>query len=138
MVTRMLADDAFVMGFGHRVYKNGDPRNLLMKTLAQRLSEADRLRVPKADPNLFTISNFVEQLMLQKVNVHANADFYAASTFHQCGIPSSFFTPVFSIARTSGWAAHVMEQRAAKRLIRPTSVYVGPAVKKFVAVTMRR
>lgn len=93
-----------IMGFGHRVYKNGDPRNAIIKEQSRKLSEQ-----PGGSPMLYAISAHIEQQMLTVKKMHANLDFFAASAYHQCGIPTAFFTPIFVISRTSGWAAHIIE-----------------------------
>jgi len=111
-----------IMGFGHRIYKNGDPRNAVFKDLSHQLSQK-----PGGKPNLFAISNHIERMMEEKKGMYANADFYAASAYHQVGIPTYLFTPLFVIARTSGWIAHIVEQRSQNKIIRPSSAYVGPA-----------
>lgn len=108
------------MGFGHRIYKNGDPRSDIIKTYSKRLSET-----PYGKPQLFKISQRVEEIMLKEKKLFPNLDFYAASVYHQCGIPTKFFTPIFVISRTSGWAAHIIEQRSDNKLIRPKSNYIG-------------
>merc|ERR1712216_334919 len=83
-------------------------------------------------PTLFEISEHVEKLMATEKRMYPNADFYAASAYHQCGIPTGFFTPLFVMSRTAGWVAHVTEQRAANKIIRPESEYVGPEPREFV------
>ncbi|KAL8441682.1 hypothetical protein Emag_006974 [Eimeria magna] len=107
-----------VMGFGHRMYKAGDPRAPLMRGLAETLASAG---LPDSDPQMVQIGAFMEEEMLKRKRMHPNVDFSAAIAYKQCGIPTAFFTPLFAIARTAGWAAHVIEQRAANKLIRPTS-----------------
>lgn len=121
------------MGFGHRVYKNGDPRNGIIKECSRKLSLQ-----PYGAPNLYKISEHIEQVMLKEKKMHANLDFFAASAYHQCGIPTSFFTPIFVIARTSGWAAHIIEQRANNKLIRPSSNYIGPDPRPYVKIDQRQ
>lgn len=125
------------MGFGHRVYKNGDPRNGIIKKCSKKLSELPKSVLPGANPELFAISEHIENVMLNEKKMHANLDFFSASAYYQCGIPIPFYTPIFVIARTSGWAAHIMEQRAADKLIRPKSNYTGPAPRKFVPIDRR-
>ncbi len=87
--------------------------------------------------NLFDISGRIEQIMMQEKGLHLNLDFYSASAYHLCGIPASFFTPLFVIARSSGWAAHVMEQRENNKLIRPLADYTGPATRSYVPIEKR-
>ena len=117
----MLSKKQLIMGFGHRVYKgpNSDPRNL------------------NVNPKLFAISERVEQILAEEKHMYPNADFYAASAYNQCGIPTCLFTPIFVFARTAGWTAHVIEQQRTNKIIRPLSKYVGPAPREFVAIRSR-
>lgn len=120
------------MGFGHRIYKNGDPRNAVFRSLSEALS-----KTPNGKPHLFEISRHIEDLMEKEKKMYPNADFYAASAYHQAGVPTHFFTPLFVVARTSGWVAHVIEQLDGNKIIRPTSAYTGPAKKPFVPIEAR-
>lgn len=120
------------MGFGHRVYKNGDPRNRIIKSLSKQLSQTKY-----GNQNLFMISEYIEQRMLTDKKMHANLDFYSASAYNQLGIPTSLFTPIFVISRTTGWSAHIFEQRANNKLIRPISQYVGPSQRPYVTIQNR-
>jgi 2-methylcitrate synthase len=120
------------MGFGHRIYKNGDPRSDIIKSYSQKLSETKN-----GNPLLYKISEFVEAKMLKDKKMFPNLDFFAASAYHQCGIPTKFFTPIFVISRTSGWTAHIIEQREDNKLIRPKSNYTGPAPLKYVDIKER-
>lgn len=115
-----------IMGFGHRVYKNSDPRSDIIKVWAKKLAEAQH------DTVLYPVSEAIEKVMRDSKKLFPNVDFYAATTYHFCGIPTSLFTPIFVMARTSGWAAHVIEQRADNRLIRPDAEYIGPEPRAFV------
>ena len=128
---QMLEARRLVMGFGHRVYKNGDPRSPIVKQLARQLSEA------VGDTLYFDISERIEELMMREKGMYPNLDFYAAITYHMCGIPMAMFTPLFVIARTSGWTAHVIEQRNDNRLIRPLSEYTGPEPRDYVPIQER-
>mmetsp|Transcript_13170 Transcript_13170/g.48022 ORF Transcript_13170/g.48022 Transcript_13170/m.48022 type:complete len:553 (-) Transcript_13170:84-1742(-) len=121
-----------VMGFGHRIYKGGDPRNAVFKRYSQELSKR-----PNGMPSLFAISERIEDVVADEKRLYPNADFYAASAYAQIGIPTPFFTPLFVIARTSGWTAHVVEQRDSNKIIRPTSLYKGPQPRQFIPVDLR-
>jgi 2-methylcitrate synthase len=95
------------MGFGHRVYKNGDPRNAIIKKCSKNLSESPLNE--NASPTLYKISEHIESMMLKEKKMHANLDFFSASAYYQSGIPINYFTPIFVISRTSGWVAHIIE-----------------------------
>lgn len=120
-----------IMGFGHRIYKNGDPRAKILSQMSQELGK----KVGKA--HLFDMSVKIHNVMENEKNLHPNVDFYSASLYHCMGIPTDLFTPVFAVSRISGWLAHVMEQRKANKLIRPDSVYVGPSERKWQPVSTR-
>lgn len=115
-----------LMGFGHRVYRNGDPRHYIAKKFSEALS-----KTPRGNPILYKVSSHIEQKFVESKKIYPNVDFFAASLYNQMGIPTLFFTPIFVIARATGWAAHVMEQRSANRLIRPKSKYIGPSSRKY-------
>lgn len=127
----MLANKAKIMGFGHRVYKDCDPRSDIIKTWSQKLSQL------KEDSLLYDVSERVEAIMRREKKLFPNLDFYSASAYHYCDIPTPLFTPIFVMSRITGWAAHVFEQRADNRLIRPSSEYTGPAPRSFVAIEDR-
>jgi citrate synthase len=120
-----------IMGIGHRVYKVLDPRAPHLKRMAQILS------AKLGEPKWIQMSERIAALMLEKKNLHANVDFYSATVYYSLGIPTDLFTPIFAIARTSGWTAHVLEQLADNRLIRPQSVYTGPVGLKVTPLEQR-
>jgi citrate synthase len=119
-VEECLAQKKKIMGIGHRVYKTLDPRAPHLKRMAQILSSK------LGEPKWIQMSDRIAALMLEKKHLHANVDFYSATVYYSLGIPTDLFTPIFAIARMSGWTAHILEQLADNRLIRPQSQYVGP------------
>jgi 2-methylcitrate synthase len=130
-VDQMLARKEKIMGFGHAVYKTSDPRNPVIKSWAEKLAAS------AGHSRLFEISAAIEAHMWEKKRLFANLDFYSACAYHCLGVPTSLFTPIFVLARTAGWTAHVIEQRADNRLIRPTADYTGPAKRAFVPIEKR-
>lgn len=127
----MLAKKAKIMGFGHRVYRERDPRSEVIQAWAEKLSKS------ASDGYLYDISVRVHEVMKREKNLFPNADFYHATAYHFMGIPTPLFTPIFVISRTTGWAAHIFEQRADNRIIRPSADYVGPAERKVPAIQDR-
>jgi len=127
----LIATKKLIMGFGHRVYKISDPRSDVIKAWAKKLAEAH------GDERLYPISERIEQVMRREKNLFPNLDFYSASAYHLCGIPTPMFTPLFVVSRITGWAAHIIEQRADNRLIRPNADYVGPDPRPFVPISQR-
>ena len=130
-VKGMLERKDLIMGFGHRVYTTSDPRNSVNKKMSKTLSEG------QADAYLYDVSEAVEKLMWDEKKLFANADFFAATVYHFMGIPTYLFTPIFVCSRVTGWAAHVMEQRANNKLIRPAADYTGPGLQPWVAIEDR-
>ncbi|KTD20102.1 2-methylcitrate synthase [Legionella lansingensis] len=127
----MLSRKEKIMGFGHRVYTTSDPRSDIIKAWSHKLAEARNGML------LFNISERIEAVMRREKKLFPNLDFYSASAYHFCGIPTHLFTPVFVMSRTTGWSAHVFEQRADNRLIRPTSEYTGPERQEFIPIDKR-
>ncbi|HEX6260714.1 MAG TPA: 2-methylcitrate synthase [Woeseiaceae bacterium] len=130
-VRGMLARKQRIMGFGHRVYTTSDPRNAVNKKMSKQLAEES------GDTRLYSISEAIEKVMWDEKKLFANADFFAASVYHFLGIPTYLFTPIFVCSRITGWSAHIMEQRANNKLIRPAADYVGPGLKKWVPLQER-
>ncbi len=129
----MLAGKRRVPGFGHRVYRTEDPRATHLRRMSRDLGDQ------AGRPGWFAISERIEKLMKEETGIDANVDFYSASTYHVLGIPIDLFTPIFVASRVAGWTAHVMEQYANNRLIRPRAEYVGPEYPQaFVPLAERR
>ena len=130
-VLRKLEAKELIMGFGHAVYRRRDPRNAIIKEWSRKLSEL------KQDTLLFEVSDAVERTMKEQKNMFANADFFHASAYNYMGIPTKLFTPIFVMSRITGWSAHVFEQRANNRIIRPSADYTGPAARGYVPIDQR-
>ena len=130
-ILNMLAERQLIMGFGHRVYTISDPRSDIIKGWSQKLSKAG------GDTLLYEVSERIEQVMRREKRLFPNLDFYSASAYHLCGIPTPMFTPIFVMSRITGWAAHVIEQRSDNRLIRPRADYIGPEPTSFVPIEER-
>ncbi|GAA5218843.1 2-methylcitrate synthase [Corallincola platygyrae] len=126
-----LASKEKIMGFGHAVYRTSDPRNAIIKQWSKRLSEEAE------SPRLFDVSERCEQVMWREKELFPNADFFHASAYHYMGIPTKLFTPIFVMSRVAGWAAHVKEQRADNRIIRPSADYTGPEPRSWVPIEQR-
>lgn len=130
-VHRKLAAKELIMGFGHAVYRVRDPRNEIIKGWSRELAGI------KGDTVLYDISEAVERTMKEEKNMFANADFFHASAYNYMGIPTKLFTPIFVMSRITGWCAHVFEQRANNRIIRPGADYIGPAAQDYVPIEQR-
>lgn len=122
---------ARIMGFGHRVYKTEDPRATWLRRLSQQLGEQT------GEPKWFEISQKIEETVMAEKGLYPNVDFYAASVYHALGIPTDLFTPIFACSRVAGWTAHIREQYADNRIIRPDSEYIGPRGNRWVPIEER-
>lgn len=123
-----LAAKEKIMGFGHRVYRTCDPRSDIIQKWSRKLSDE------VGDKRLYSISERIEMIMRREKKLFPNLDFYSATAYHFLGIPTPMFTPIFVCSRVAGWAAHVFEQRADNRLIRPSADYIGPEPRPFVSI----
>ncbi len=121
-----------IMGFGHRVYRNGDPRAKHLQAMSRKLGEL------KGNMKLYEMSVQIEELVTGQKGLKPNVDFYSASCYTMLSIPRDLFTPIFAISRVSGWTAHILEQYGDNRLIRPRAEYVGPTDQHYVPIAERR
>jgi citrate synthase len=130
-IRKALDEKVKIMGFGHRVYKDGDPRAKYLRKMSQRLTEIT------GQPQWYEMSIKIDEIVTAEKGLKPNVDFYSASVYHSLGIPRDLFTPIFAISRMSGWTAHILEQYDNNRLIRPRAEYVGPVDAHYVPVNER-
>ena len=130
-ILELLAEKKKIMGFGHRVYKEMDPRSPIIKEWSRKLAETSNNMLS------YRVSERIEETMRRAKGLYPNLDFYSASVYQLCGIPTEIFTPVFVFARIAGWSAHIIEQRSLNRIFRPIAEYTGPEPRIYVPLEER-
>ena len=131
-IMNKLANKEKIMGFGHRVYKNGDPRAKHLQEMSRQLTQLT------GQTKWYEMSIKIDEVVRREKGLLPNVDFYSATVYHSLGIPRDLFTPIFAVARTSGWVAHILEQYDNNRLIRPRAEYVGPEKQAYIPIEQRR
>ncbi|MEK3980945.1 citrate synthase [Psychrobacillus sp. FSL K6-2836] len=130
-IDEKLENKVKIMGFGHRVYRKGDPRAKHLREMSKKLTTLN------GESKLYDMSIRIEEIVTGQKNLPPNVDFYSASVYHSLKIDHDLFTPIFAVSRVSGWSAHILEQYANNRLIRPRAEYVGPGMQKYIPIEER-
>ncbi|WP_342510723.1 citrate synthase [Sporosarcina sp. FSL K6-1522] len=130
-IREKLANKEKIMGFGHRVYRKGDPRAKHLRAMSKKLTAL------RGEEKFYNMSNQIEAIVTGEKNLPPNVDFYSASVYHSLDIDHDLFTPIFAVSRVSGWIAHILEQYENNRLIRPRAEYTGPGMQKYVPINER-
>jgi citrate synthase len=130
-INEKLANKEKIMGFGHRVYRKGDPRAKHLREMSRKLTKI------RGEEKWYDMSVKIDEIVTGQKNLPPNVDFYSASVYHSLNIEHDLFTPIFAVSRTSGWLAHILEQYSNNRLIRPRAEYIGPGMQTYVPVEER-